>query len=441
MNSKIILCLCMLIAILVYKPIIVLITVIFASVFYFIFYSLFKFRLKKFGQLVSSSQKNIFNIVSESFGGIKDVLFLGKQKKFIREFDKNYLTFGRSVGTAAALGQIPKYILELLGYGSVILIIIYIISFEDKNFINYLPILSVYALAGLKLLPAFQAIYSCVSGIKSNIQAFEVLKEDISKSKYELIESQDDKDLPQINSKIELKDISFAYPNKKNLILSNFNLSLPIKKVIGIVGETGSGKSTLIDIILGLIEPQSGGLYLDGKKLLNKQKRAWQNQIGVVPQNIFLMNKSIKENIAFELDPKTIDEEKIFNALKLSRLDKFVSTLPNGINTIVGERGVQLSGGQCQRVGIARALYNDPEFLLFDEATSSLDGITEKLIMDAIQDFSGNKSIIIITHRLSTIKICDNIFLIENGKVVDEGSYSTLIKNNDKFKKMAAEDN
>ena len=207
------------------------------------------------------------------------------------------------------------------------------------------------------------------------------------------------------------------------------------------MGETGSGKSTLIDIILGMIEPQKGGIFVDGKRLLVSQKRAWQSQIGVVPQSIFLLNKSIKENIAFEVDPSLIDDNKIKIALKLSRLESLVASLTKAEHTIVGERGVQLSGGQCQRVGIARAIYNDPNFLLFDEATSSLDGITEKLIMDAIQDFSGNKTIIIVTHRLSTIRLCDNIFLMDKGKIVDEGNYSTLIKKNTKFKQMASETN
>jgi HlyD family secretion protein len=215
------------------------------------------------------------------------------------------------------------------------------------------------------------------------------------------------------------------------------NISIPVKKVIGIVGPSGSGKSTLVDILLGLIEPQKGFLKIDDKIINNQNRRSWQNSIGFVAQTIFLSEGTIAENIAFGLPKNQINFKQVENALKLANLEEFVKELENGVHTKVGERGVQLSGGQRQRIGIARALYHQPEILIFDEATSSLDGITEKMIMQAVHKFSGEKTIIMIAHRLKTVEKCDQIFFIDEGKVADQGTFQELIEINEKFKNMA----
>ena len=210
-----------------------------------------------------------------------------------------------------------------------------------------------------------------------------------------------------------------------------------MNKVIGLVGSSGSGKSTAIDILLGLISPKKGSVFIDEKRLTANNIRAWQNSLGFVSQTIFLADSSIKENIAFGLPIEDIDDKRIEKAIQLSHLDQFISELPQGFETRVGERGVQLSGGQRQRVGIARALYNDADILVLDEATSALDGITEELIMDAIHDFSGKKTIIMIAHRITTVEQCDHIYLMDKGAVIDQGSYSYLSANNKVFQRMA----
>lgn len=212
---------------------------------------------------------------------------------------------------------------------------------------------------------------------------------------------------------------------------------IPINNVIGIVGPSGSGKSTLIDILLGLIKPQQGQLKIDGQAINDQNLRSWQNNIGFVAQSIFLSEGTISENIAFGIPQDQIDTGRVKNALKLAHLDELISSFEDGIHAKVGERGVKLSGGQRQRIGIARALYHQAEVLIFDEATSSLDGITEKMIMNAIHDFSGKKTIILIAHRLKTIKKCDQIFLIDKGKLIDQGTYEELIKSNEHFKNMS----
>ena len=206
---------------------------------------------------------------------------------------------------------------------------------------------------------------------------------------------------------------------------------------VGFVGESGSGKSTTIDLLLGLIKPDKGQLLIDQTVIDSHNISAWQQHIGFVPQSIFLSEGSIAENIAFGLSAEDINLEKVTKAVRLAHLDALVDSLPLGLDTKVGERGVQLSGGQRQRIGIARALYNDADILVFDEATSALDGITEKVIMDAIQELSGKKTIIMIAHRLKTVANCDIIYFIDKGKVVEQGTYQTLLISNSKFRKMA----
>ena len=219
--------------------------------------------------------------------------------------------------------------------------------------------------------------------------------------------------------------------------LNNINIDIPINATVGFVGESGSGKSTAIDLLLGLISPNVGQLMLDDLVIDNKNRHAWQQNIGFVPQSIFLSEGSIAENVAFGLRSQDIDLLKVQQAIKLAHLAPLVARLTEGVHTKVGERGVQLSGGQRQRIGIARALYNQADVLVFDEATSALDGITEKVIMDAIQELSGQKTIVMIAHRLKTVKNCDIIYLMERGEVVEQGTYQQLIDNNPTFKKMA----
>ena len=438
LNSKVILSLLMSISIFVYDPKVAAIGLSIFAISYFFLFKGVRNRLNKNGIAISEVNEERFRLMNEGFGGIKDVLLMGRDNDFIDRFNKTGKTLAYSQGINAALAQAPRYFVELLAFGSMISLILYLIASHNGNLGMILPIISVYAIGTIKLLPAFQQIYSSIAIIRANIPAFESIQQDLYDS---LIRGETSKKVEQSylypKKEISLEKVIFTYPNKKEPALDGLSISIPTNSVIGIVGPSGSGKSTLIDILLGLIEPDQGKLKIDDKIIDDKNCRSWQNTIGFVAQSIFLSEGSIAENVAFGIPNNEIDFKQVEYALKLAHLTELTKSLKEGIHTKVGERGIQLSGGQRQRIGIARALYHKAEVLMFDEATSSLDGITEKMIMEAIHNFSGQKTIILIAHRLKTVQKCHKIFFVDNGKVADQGTYEELINKNEKFKSMS----
>ena len=442
MNARIVLALFMSLGIFIYNPMVAIIGLLIFSIAYAVLYKIVRFQLQNNGATISNIHEVRFRLMNEGFGGIKDVLLLGISADFINRFEQSGKTLAYSLGTNNALAHVPRYFMELIAFGAMISLVLYLLLTYQGDLGIILPVLSVYALAGFKLLPAFQQIYFSLALIKGNISAFESIKDDLEKSKalskQQSVRTHNSTDKMQLLESIKLQNISFTYPSKPEPVLKNLTLTIPANKIVGIVGPSGSGKSTAIDILLGLIEPQAGQVLIDNIKIESINRRGWQNTIGFVPQSIFLSEGSIAENVAFGVPEKEINLSQVQVAIKLAHLDELISELPEGINTRVGERGVQLSGGQRQRIGIARALYHEASVLVFDEATSALDGITEKIIMDAIHDFNGQKTIIMIAHRLKTVQKCDIIFFIDKGQIVDQGTYQELIENNPQFKKMAA---
>ena len=440
MNAKVVLAIIISVSVLIYDPIIAIVGLIIFVLAYFLLYSLVRKKLVSNGQKLSSVAIDRFRLMNEGFGGIKDVLLLNRSHDFIKRFEESGAIYARALGVNSAISQVPRYFMELIAFGIMIGLVLLLIKLHQGNLGTVLPVLAFYALAAFKLLPALQQIYSSVAEIKGNTAAFEAVKDDLRKS----IDKQSiivEKKVPihiKLNKEIVLDNISFSYPNKLKNAVSNVNITIPANSVVGLVGSSGSGKSTLIDLLLGLLTPQSGCFYVDGMRISPENKRAWQNTLGFVPQSIFLSEGSIAENIAFGVPYRNIDLEQVNKALVLASLTELVAQLPDGVDTHVGERGVQLSGGQRQRLGIARALYHEANILIFDEATSALDGITEKVIMDAIHDFNGQKTIIMIAHRLKTVQKCDIIYLMEQGKIVDQGTYNELLEKNIQFKEMVA---
>lgn len=439
LNAKLVLALFISISIFIYNPIIALAGISAFVLSYMLMYKLVRKSLILNGRRLSDVSTQRFRLMNEGFGGIKDVLLLDRKYDFIDRFTEEGGLQARAQGTNNTISLVPRFFVELLAFGAMISLVLVLIKSYDGNLGQVLPVLAIYALACFKLLPALQQIYSSITQIKGNSAAFEAVKEDLQQSKITQNKLNEKTVSPKLKFEqhIKLDDITFAYPNKENYALNNVSISISINHVIGIVGSSGSGKSTLIDIILGLLPPQSGHIYIDDTLITEDNIRGWQNNLGFVPQSIFLSEGSIAENIAFGISANEIDYNQVLKAIELAHLTELVEELPKGLHTKVGERGVQLSGGQRQRIGIARALYNQADVLIFDEATSALDGITEKIIMDAIHDFSGQKTIIMIAHRLKTVEKCDIIYLMEKGNIIDQGTYKELVDNNPKFREMA----
>ena len=439
MNSKMVLALFISISIVLYDPLIAILGLFIFSLAYFLLYRLVRKKLVSNGQKLSQVATDRFRLMNEGFGGIKDVLLLNRSHDFIERFQDSGKVFARAQGTNIAIGQVPRYFIELIAFGAMVSLVLVLIKLHSGNLGEVLPVLAVYALAAFKLLPALQQIYSSVSQIKGNVAAFEAVKGDLEQS-FENAKTATCAFAPlpmELARSVTLNNIKFSYPGKDKPAVNGVNMTIPVNSVIGLVGSSGSGKSTLIDLLLGLLTPQQGNLNIDGVKITSKNKRAWQNLLGFVPQSIFLSEGSIAENIAFGLPVHDIDMSQVMKAVNLAHLTELVEGLPEGVNTKVGERGVQLSGGQRQRIGIARALYHEAKVLVFDEATSALDGITEKIVMDAIHEFSGKKTIIMIAHRLKTVQKCDIIYLMKQGSIIDSGTYNELLERNSEFKKMA----
>ena len=446
MNARLVLAIFISVSIFIYNPLIAIVGVMLFVTGYAVIYRVIRKRITVYGEHVSTTSTDRFRLMNEGFGGIKDILLYNRRSDFVSQFERSGKIFARAQGVNTALSQAPRYLMELLAFGAMISLVLVLLVTRDGDLSQVLPILAVYALAGFKLLPALQQIYHSVATIKGNTAAFDSIKKDLLAS----LTMNQEEDLSvssnvQCNQvfniaktkNIRLNNVSFTYPNKDISALNDININIPVNTTVGFVGESGSGKSTTIDILLGLISPTIGQLMLDNVVIDDKNRQFWQKNIGFVPQSIFLSEGSIAENIAFGLRKEDIDLDKVHNAVKLAHLESLVESLSEGVNTKVGERGVQISGGQRQRIGIARALYNQADVLVFDEATSALDGITEKVIMDAINELSGQKTIVLIAHRLKTVKNCDIIYLMEQGRVIEQGTYQELVDKNSIFKKMA----
>ena len=433
MNAKAVLAFTMAIFIFLLNPMVAVVGGVLFLAIYLLLYKAVRMKLSGHGSAVSETQQQRFKLMNEGFGGIKDTLLLGRQDDFNQRFEQSSRAFGQAHGATKALAFMPRYAMELVAFAAVIMLILYLLAASDGNLTETIPLLSVYALAGFKMLPALQQIYTSAAMLRGNVAALDSIKEDLEASKDadRRIEPDQQKLLPK--ESIALRDVVFRYPGKDEPALNGLSLTLPVNRVIGLVGASGSGKSTAIDVLLGLIRAEHGGLVVDGTPLAEEDTRAWQNSVGFVPQSIFLADASIRENIAFGVASEKIDNARVWQAAKMAHMADLIEELPDGINSRVGERGIQLSGGQRQRIGIARALYDDASVLVLDEATSALDGITEKLVMDAIHDFAGKKTIIMIAHRLSTVKECDCIYLLDAGRVADSGTYDELAARNVTF--------
>jgi ABC-type multidrug transport system fused ATPase/permease subunit len=311
----------------------------------------------------------------------------------------------------------------------------------DGDLAAVLPTIGVFAFGTMRLMPAMQQVYGAFTNLRTGQRVLDDLHAEYTTALAELNarprSAPGGARLP-LREILELDDLSFAYPKAERPALRGVTLRIPAHSTVGIVGGTGAGKTTLIDLILGLLIPDSGEIRVDGRRLDRDTLRLWQQSLGYVPQSIYLVDDSVRANIAFGVPPGQIDDAAVERAARLAALHDFVTNeLPEGYATVVGERGVRLSGGQRQRIGIARALYHEPDLLVFDEATSALDNITERVVMEAVNSMQGARTIILIAHRLSTVRNCDVIHLMEHGSVAASGTYDELVARNETFRRMA----
>jgi ABC-type bacteriocin/lantibiotic exporter with double-glycine peptidase domain len=398
---------------------------------YLLIYKLTRGILKHIGNKRFKINRWRFTTVIEAFGAIKEIKLSGLEKNYVDRFSQPAKKLANIEAFFGLLVQLPRLAIEAIAFGGMLLMTLYLMKINN-NFVNIIPTIALYTLAGYRILPLLQGIFESINTLRYNKFTIDTFYDDLKK--LQTFNLTNEKNILQFKKEINLKNINYSYPSSSKLNLKNINLKIPAGSSIGIVGITGSGKSTLIDLILGLHKPKDGSLEIDGKLIDNHNRRSWQRLIGYVPQQIFLFDDTVASNIAFGQDPELIDQEAIEKAAKVANIHDFIEKeLPLKYKTQVGERGIRLSGGQKQRLGIARALYHNPKILVLDEATNALDAQTESLVLKEIKKLGQDRTIISITHRITSVKDYDKIIYIEEGEIKQEGKFEDFNNNMNDF--------
>ncbi len=400
----------------------------------------FRQKLSSIGAQRVAANKLRFKTLSEVLSGIKEVRMTGREHYFIDSYTDALGRFSRLMIAGGLIAQLPKYLMESLAFGGILGITLYVVGVK-QSMQEVIPVATLYAVAAYRILPAFQQIAQALAALQFNRKSLNVISHDLAS----LAEHPDAAQIREVRKQriscedsISLRDVSFRYPTAETNAVELLTLTIHKNTTTGLVGTTGAGKSTIADIVLGLLIPQSGEVTVDQTKITEKTAPAWQTHTGYVPQQIFLIDDTIARNIAFGLSTDDINHEALIEAAQMAHIYQFITReLPDGFNTVVGERGIRLSGGQRQRIAIARALYHKPELLVFDEATNALDGATEAIIQQSVRELAGTKTLIIIAHRLNTIKDCDVIHVLEHGMIIASGSYEELMAECDIFRALA----
>lgn len=398
--------------------------------------------LAKLGRTRVEANKHRFMAASEAFGGIKDIKLLGRESSYLSRFIPPSKAFAETQAAHQTINQVPKYIIEALSFGGIIAIVLFLMltsgGLSSNALGKIIPLVGLYAFSAYRLQPALQHVFHGLASLRYGHAAVDNLYKElnIGSGRSTLLEPSSAS--LRLRKELLLREVSFRYPNSERPSLSDITLRIASGQSIGIVGGTGAGKTSLLDLILGLLSPSSGSIEVDGIPVTSNNVREWQKIVGYVPQDIFLTDSSIMENIAFGICKEEIKFDDVVACARMAQIDSFImEDLPDQYETVVGERGVRLSGGQRQRIGIARALYNNPDVLVFDEATSALDTLTEQAVMGAINFLGKKKTIIIVAHRLGTVRGCDKIVLLDGGTISQIGSYKQLERENKLFQELA----
>ncbi|MBE7546049.1 MAG: ABC transporter ATP-binding protein [Planctomycetia bacterium] len=436
------------------KPLPSIIAVSVLGVITIFFYKLIRKKIGKLGEMRHHFGEQMVRWVTQGLGGIKETKVLGREGFFANEYNKNSKGYVNAERFLYVINQLPRPFLETICILSMFLIMLLMMA-QNKDLGSIIPTLSLFAMAAFRIIPSMNRIFAAATLMRYNSSSVEIVYNELTSfdkhpASFErapadvIAKTVDKPKTPAVSfpagesffdNAIELKNVSYQYPNTEKAVLNGISLVIPKHYSIGFVGPSGAGKTTLVDVIIGLLTPTHGEVLVDGK-IMKDNLSDWQRRIGYIPQSIYLSDDTIRRNIAFGLPDEQIDEDQIWSVLESAQLKEFVNNLPDKLGTFVGERGIRLSGGQRQRIGIARALYRNPEVLVMDEGTASLDNETEWEIMQTVKNLRGEKTTIIIAHRLSTIKNCNLLYFIKDGTITDYGVYDELFDKSQEFKSM-----
>jgi ATP-binding cassette, subfamily B, bacterial PglK len=406
---------------------------------YVIIYLIIRLNLKNLGKKRVLFNKQRFRFANEALSGIKDIKLLGREYAYLERYNKPSILMAETEIKITILSQIPHFTIQAIALGGVILLCLLLIDVNSLASINsILPTLGIFAFAGQRLMPEFSKVYQSLAQLQAGGAAVcSVYKDLVEENKLTNIAIEEEEKI-YLNKRVKIENISYNYPESNKSSITNISIEFQKGQKIGVVGSTGAGKTTLVDIILGLIQPNKGSFFVDNEEINYKNVSKWMQNVGYVPQDVFLSDASILENIALGLSSELIDTHCAKKAAKIAQIHEFiVNDLADGYETFIGERGVRLSGGQRQRIGIARALYHDADLIVFDEATSALDNLTEAEVIEAIDALSGNKTVIMVAHRLSTVQRCDKIIILDKGYLVGFDTWDKLKKENPFFQKIS----
>ena len=392
-----------------------------------------------YGQQEMHHRKVSNKVVLEGLAGIKDARVLGREDNFVSQFHESNWRRAQSQFFREMVHHIQRPVMEVITVVGVLGLAL-ILTVQDQSIESIVAVLALFAAATYRMMPTFRDLVNQANGLRYHMVSIDPVYNDLMDLQNELEErAAAGKARTPLEKRLFMDNISYAYPDQKKPVVHNVTLDIPAGSAIALVGSSGAGKTTLVDVVLGLLKPHSGTVRVDDQDI-HADLRSWQRNIGYIPQFIYLADDSLKRNVAFGLKDEEIDDDLFWQAAEAARLTELIMELGEKENTHIGERGVRLSGGQRQRIGIARALYHNPRLLIMDEGTSALDNITEKFVIDAIERLKGERTIIMIAHRLSTVKNCDVIYLMEEGRITDQGTYDELMKNNPLFREMAGDD-
>ena len=420
------------------NPLVALGSVLVLGGAYLIVYRIIRAKQSELGAKMVNASIVLGRTATEGLAGVKELRILGREVTASDQYSNTIKILTETNTSNIVATALPRYVIEIFAYAGIVAVTLVLVLKGDAA--EAMPSLALYALAGNRLVPTFQQLFAGAITIQYHTHAVDSLEADLKTVRTaQFVDLTLEAPPMAFKREISLKKVGFKYPTANRNALTDITLTIPQNQSVGLVGKTGSGKTTLADILLGLYPANEGTITIDHVPLTEENERAWRQRVGYVPQNVFLTNATIAQNIALGIPKELINHDDVARAAKMAQAQEFIDQLPDGFDTMVGERGVKLSGGQKQRLGIARALYHNPDVLVFDEATSALDGMTEDAVMQAVQSLSSDRTMILIAHRLRTIQACDRILMLDAGRIVADGKYDDLMATSEAFQKLAGQ--